>query len=101
MIHVVASISLKSGQLAAFAELFKANVPAVLAEEGCIEYTPAWDTASGIEGQDLDGDRLMVIEKWESLDHLKAHLEAPHMLAFRENAGHLVDSVELKILENA
>ena len=101
MIHVVASIRIKPGQRSAFVELFNANVPAVLAEEGCIEYSPTVDAATDIDAQELEGHCVTVIEKWESLDALKAHLEAPHMLAFREKAGGLVDSVSLKVLENA
>jgi len=38
MIHVVAEIVAKSGQREAVLQAFKANVPAVHAEEGCIEY---------------------------------------------------------------
>ncbi|OUW15631.1 MAG: antibiotic biosynthesis monooxygenase [Opitutales bacterium TMED158] len=101
MIHVVASIRIKEGHRAAFLELFKANVPAVLAEEGCIEYAPTVDASSGLEVQDSDEHRVTAIEKWDSLEALRAHLEAPHMLAFREQSGHLVESVSLQILENA
>jgi hypothetical protein len=38
MIHVVAIITAKPGQCDLVLEAFRANVPAVHAEEGCIEY---------------------------------------------------------------
>ena len=101
MINVIASIQVKAGHRDDFIAAFKANVPAVLAEEGCVEYRPAIDLESGIDAQLKDETVVTVIEKWDTLDALKAHLEAPHMLAFRETAGDWVDEVSLKILEDA
>ena len=47
MIHVVAIITAKPGQRGAILEAFRANMPAVHAEDGCIEYGPATD-ADGV-----------------------------------------------------
>ena len=41
MIHVVAVITAKPGMRAAILQAFQANVPAVKAEQGCIEYGAA------------------------------------------------------------
>jgi len=101
MIHVIASIGVKPGKRAEFIEIFKANVPAVLAEAGCIEYIPAIDTNSGIEAQWKDETVVTVIEKWETLDALHAHLAAHHMGQFREDTAELVEDVSLTVLENA
>ena len=101
MIHVIASIGVKPGKRAAFIEAFKANVPNVLAEEGCVEYIPAIDAESGIEAQWRDESVVTVIEKWETLAALHAHLAAAHMENFRNVAAHLVEDVSLTILENA
>ena len=46
MIHVLASLQIKAGQVAEFIEIFKDNVPNVLKERGCIAYAPAIDVAS-------------------------------------------------------
>jgi Antibiotic biosynthesis monooxygenase len=43
MIHVVAIITAKPGMREAILKEFRANVPAVHAEQGCIEYGPAID----------------------------------------------------------
>jgi quinol monooxygenase YgiN len=101
MIHVIASIGVKPGKRAEFIEIFKANVPAVLAENGCIEYIPAVDADSGIEAQWLDETVVTVIEKWETLDALHTHLAAPHMEKFREDTASLVEDLSLTVLEDA
>ena len=101
MIHVIASIGVKPGKRAAFIEIFKANVPAVRAENGCIEYIPAVDADSGIEAQWKDGSVVTVIEKWETLDALHTHLAAPHMEQFRADTADMVEDVSLTILKNA
>lgn len=98
MIVVIASISVKPGTVDEFLTAFKANVPAVLAEDGCIEYMPTLDVESGIPVQQSDPAVVTICEKWESLEHLKAHLTAPHMLAYREKVAHIVEGTTLKVL---
>ncbi|VTU34460.1 MULTISPECIES: putative quinol monooxygenase [unclassified Variovorax] len=83
MIHVVAVITAKPGQRARILEAFHANRPAVLAEQGCIEYVATLDaegmpTSPGTFG----ADTFVVIEKWETLDALNAHAVSPHMVAY-------------------
>ena len=101
MIHVIATIQVKAGSLPEFLEIFKANVPNVLEEVGCIEYIPTIDTDTDLEAQQIDGNAAVIVEKWRDLPALKAHLEAPHMLTFREQVKDLVEGASLKILENA
>ncbi len=101
MIHVLAFIRVKSGSLDAFVKIFKANVPNVLAEEECMEYTPAIDVPAGIPVQNFEPDLVTVIEKWQSVEALRAHLAAPHMLAYKEAVRDLILSVEVKILQEA
>jgi len=101
MIHVIASIYIKEGRLSEFVEIFKLNIPNVLKEEGCIEYVPTVDVLTDLPPQELDDNVVTIIEKWNSLDDLQAHLSAPHMLAYKENVKNLVDKVSLKILKEA
>lgn len=102
MIRVVASITVKRGQRAAFVEIFKSNVPNVLAEDGCIGYEPMVDLDSGIAAQGGVRDNVVtIVEAWESLDHLHAHLQAPHMATYREKVKDMVESAALQILEPA
>ena len=43
MIHVIASITIKEGRKSEYLDIFKANIPLVLAEEGCVDYLPTVD----------------------------------------------------------
>ena len=101
MVHVLAALRIKEGHLAEFIEIFKANVPNVLLEKGCIEYSPAIDLPTEISTQDIDKNVVTVVEKWESLDALKDHSVAPHMLAYGEKVKDILENVSLKILTNA
>jgi quinol monooxygenase YgiN len=83
MIHVLAVITAKPNQRDFVLSAFRANVPAVLAEEGCIEYGAAVDSANPLPFQTAYGpDTFVVIEKWASMEALKAHAAAPHMVAY-------------------
>ena len=101
MTHVIASISVKEGRLAEFLDIFKANIPNVIKESGCVEYVPTIDAPSGLSAQTCDEHVVTVIEKWKTLEDLKKHLSSPHMLAYREKVKDHVQHVSLKILMEA
>jgi quinol monooxygenase YgiN len=102
MVHVIAVITAKPGQRAAILEAFHANVPSVLAEKGCIEYGPAVDAEPAPAFQTrLGADTFMVVEKWESMDALKAHAAAPHMAAYGAKVKDLIASRIIHILSPA
>lgn len=101
MIHVIAMIYIKEGRVAEFVEIFKANVPAVLAEKGCIEYVPTVDVTTGLPPQEVNENVVTIIEKWESVDALRAHLAAPHMVAYQGNVKGIVEKVSIKVLGEA
>ena len=101
MITVIASIHVKLGNISQFIDIFKSNVPAVLAEEGCIEYYPTIDVKTGLPPQELNENVVTIIEKWETPDALKNHLGAPHMLAYREQVKEIVEKLTVKVLKEA
>ena len=102
MIHVLATITVKPGQRDAFLAEFQRIVPLVLKEAGCIEYGPAVDVASSLIMQTpLRENVAVIIEKWASLDALKAHTQAPHMAEYRVRVKDLVESVVLQVLASA
>ena len=102
MIHVVAVITAQPGQREALLALFRANVPAVLAEEGCIEYAPVVDLpGAGAMAAPLGADTFMVIEKWASPEALRAHAAAPHMVAYGQASRPLVASRAVHVLAAA
>ena len=99
MIHVIATIELHDGKKNAFLAEFRALVPTVMAEEGCIEYSPTVDVPTNIPAQ--GGERLdvvTIVERWRDLPALEAHLSAPHMAAYRVRVRDFVKSVKLQIL---
>lgn len=101
MINVIASIQIKPGQLSEFIEIFKSNIPKVIKEKGCIEYVPTIDVPTGLPPQELNNNVVTIIEKWDSLEDLKAHLSAPHMLEYREQTKDLVEKMSVKVLKKA
>lgn len=83
VVHVVAVITAKPGKRQDVLAVFNENVPNVHAEDGCIEYGATIDTKDvGSFQTEFGQDTFVVVEKWESLDHLKAHAAAPHMAAY-------------------
>ncbi len=98
MIHVVASIRVKAGRGPEFLEIFKANVPSVRAEIGCMAYAPTVDVDVDLKPQLLDANVVTILEKWESAETLHAHLASPHMLAYRDKVADLVEDVSIKVL---
>jgi quinol monooxygenase YgiN len=100
MIHVLASVAVKPGKKDEFLRIFKANVANVIEEDGCIEYRPTVDVKTGLDPQVVDENLVTVIEKWKSVEHLKTHLGAPHMLDYRQKVASMVEGVSLKVLED-
>ena len=102
MIHVIAVIELAPGSRSNFLRELHGIVDDVRNEEGCIEYGPAVDAATEIPQQQAIGEECVtVVEKWRDLDALRAHLQAPHMTAYRERVKSFVKQVRLHILEPA
>jgi quinol monooxygenase YgiN len=102
VIHVLAIITALPGQREAVLEHFRANMQAVHAEEGCVEYVPVVDAADGGRAQaPLGPDTFCVIEKWASMEALRAHAAAPHMAAYGAKVKDMLASRVIHILEPA
>jgi quinol monooxygenase YgiN len=102
MIHVIAIITTKPGQRGDVLKHFKANVPAVHAEDGCIEYRPVMD-ASGFGGFQtaVGADTFLVIEKWRDAAALKAHAAAPHMATYAAKVKEMIAGRVIHVLSDA
>ena len=102
MIHVLAIITTKPGMREKVLEHFHANMPAVHAEQGCIEYGPAAD-AEGIGPfqTKFGADTFVVIEKWDSPEALKAHAASPHMAAYGAKTREMIASRVIHVLAPA
>lgn len=101
-VHVVAVITAKPGMRGQILEAFKANVPTVLAEDGCIEYQATID-ADGVGAiqTPFGEDTFVVVEKWASLDALKAHAAAPHMAAYAAKVKDMIAGRAVHVLSPA
>ena len=100
MIHVLAVITAKPGMRESILQAFRANVPNVRAEQGCIEYGAAVD-ADPAGKTKFGPDTIVVIEKWESLEALKAHAAAPHMAAYAAKTREMLANRVIHILSPA
>jgi quinol monooxygenase YgiN len=102
MIVVLAEIEVVDGQRESFLAEFHRLMPLVHAEVGCIEYAPTVDIPTEISVQAaLRPLVVTIVEKWESVDALKAHLVAPHMHDYRLRVKNFVKGVTIRVLEYA
>jgi quinol monooxygenase YgiN len=100
MIYVIATIEVAAGRREQFLAEFRKIVPSVRQEQGCLLYEPAVDVPTGIAAQGPVRDSTVtVVEQWESLEALHAHLAAPHMAEYRTRVKEMVVRVELRILQ--
>ncbi len=62
---------------------------------------PTVDLPTGLPPQELNSNVVTIIEKWDTLDDLKAHLSSPHMLEYREKTKGIVEKISVKVLKKA
>jgi len=99
MIHVIAIITAKPGMRDNILEAARANIPAVRAEDGCIEYGVAVDTDGvGSFQTKFGADSFVFIEKWRDTQALKAHAAAPHMAAYAAKVKDMIASRVIHVL---
>jgi len=101
MIHVVAIITAKPGHRETILKESRANLAAVRAENGCIEYGPVVDAGEIAFQTPIGPDSFMVIEKWADMDALKAHAVAPHMKAYGAKIKDLIATRAIHVLTSA
>jgi quinol monooxygenase YgiN len=79
MIIVVVEVKVESGSAESAKEAIAKMETATRAEEGCITYAFSLDLS--------DDTTIRVIERWRSLDDIKAHMASPHMAEFNKAMG--------------
>jgi quinol monooxygenase YgiN len=99
MIRVVAVITANPGRREELLAIFRANVPAVRAEKGCIEYAAHVDAADiGPFQTQFGPDTFIVLESWESAQALRDHAAAPHMKTYGQRAKDLIANRAIHVL---
>ena len=99
-VQVIAIITAKPGKREEVLANFNANVPAVHAEDGCIEYGAVIDCEGAGFAKAFGPDTFVVVEKWASLDHLKAHAVTPHMKAYSEKNKDLLADRTIHVMSD-
>jgi quinol monooxygenase YgiN len=99
MIHVFATITAQPGQRDAVLALFHKNLPAVLAETGCISYEAVVDVPDfgGFQAP-LGNDTFAVVERWESVEALRAHAASAHMAEYGRNTAPFIAKRAINVL---
>lgn len=100
-VHVLAVITTKPGKRDEVLKLFKANVPAVLEEDGCIEYGATVDCADADFASKYGDDTFVVVEKWESMAALGAHAASPHMKAYGASTKDMLAHRVIHVMSDA
>ncbi len=100
MICVIAEIEAKEGCIEKILKELILIQPLVLEERGCLEYS----ITQYVKTEILDvtharNEVITILEKWESQDDLKSHLQTPHFLNYERSVKYCVSKVNIKILE--
>ena len=76
MLILSGTVRMEPGDIPVIREAAIAMMAATRAEEGCLEY----------EFAEVIGEpgTMRIYERWESVEALEAHFEAPHMAVWRE-----------------
>ena len=85
-LKVLVTYVIKPGHREAFLEGVGALRPAVLAEEGCLQYEFFRSVT--------DENKAVLVEEWVDRDAQKVHQTQPHMDTFRADKGeHVIDTI--------
>lgn len=79
MLIVVGTITMDPAQRSQLESAFDKMREATLREAGCLEYQAYLDRN--------DPGTILIFEKWQSEDALRAHFVTPHMAAFGASLG--------------
>lgn len=102
-IYVLCRFDLKDDtDIADYVSKTLAVVPPVRAEEGCRLYTLLEDADTDWDAPQRFGERTFwMVEKWDSVEALKAHLETPHMKAFGPTVKDMRKGMTFHVLQPA
>lgn len=100
-VYVLCKVDLKpDADIASYIAKTHAVFPSVRAEKGCRLYSLFKDADTDWDRPQRFGERTFwMIEKWDSIDALKAHIQAPHMKAFGPSVAPLRQSSTFHVLE--
>lgn len=99
--HVLVTMTIKEGRMEEFLRICEELRPHVLREKGCQAYDYTREIPSPLGAQEpIDANRIILIERWESMEALRAHLETPHMKQAGPRMKDLRASVQVCMTES-
>ncbi|QJQ02034.1 MULTISPECIES: putative quinol monooxygenase [Herbaspirillum] len=102
IVTVVAIITAKPGKREELLSIARANLAAVRAEAGCIEYGLVTDVEGfGPNQAPLGPDTFAFVEKWKDEEALRLHFTLPHMIDYREKSTDLIAERKVHVLKSA
>lgn len=103
MLTIIADIQLRPGteHRENVLNAFRKITPVVLQEDGCCGYELLIDHESDIHYQTKIPDSITMLEHWESVEHLNAHLQTPHMQAYQQQVKDDVLNVKIRIMQKS
>jgi len=101
MLIVIADIQIRSGapHRENVLNAFRKITPIVLQEDGCYGYELLVDHESNMNYQTKLPDSITMLEHWESIEHLNAHLQTSHMQAYKQHVKDDVLDVKIRIMQ--
>ena len=90
MIIIIGSVTIRDETIDEALRISQEHVNRSRIEAGCISH--------GVHIDNEDPNRLVFVERWESMEHLQTHLKASHMLSYREEVKDMVENTSLKVL---
>lgn len=101
MLTIIAEIRVHEGQQhkTKVIHAFEKITPTVLAEQGCHGYELLVDADLNVNFQAKDDNVITMLEYWESIEHLNAHMQTAHMQAYQAEVKDDVIDVKIRILE--
>ncbi len=82
MLYTIATMRLQPGEHTDFMHAAAQLIAATRQEAGCISYD--------LQRSVTDPQVFVFLERWSTRDAFEAHLETPHVLAFRSVSGNVI-----------
>jgi quinol monooxygenase YgiN len=100
MIQVIATIKARDGQRQRLLDAFGEILTEVRAKAGCRQYTLGLHLPSGMPGQaPSDPSEFVIVEQWDNLAALQAHIADPAYQAWYLERWHCVEGASMQIFE--
>lgn len=98
MIEVITEYSCLPGQRQRVLDAVLALQTVIRDEVGCLACDPLVDAPASLPEQTLDPDGVVLVEQWQSLKHLHAHLSSNHVMEFERDTAEAVREIRQRVL---